>query len=115
MEKIGMIREDVNPKNLSLNLNIDWAVEYKNTDQNVINFDIILKSCENFILNFKIEGIIKLDIFEKFLKEEISQIVFNHACKVLMDMISITRQSTHIISDSDDSVSFKNVSGTLFN
>ena len=116
MQKIGLIRDDVNPKNLSLNLDIDWAVEYTNTDQEMINFDIILKSCDNFILNFKIEGIVKLDIFEKFLQEEISQILFHQACKVLMDMISITRESTHILS-ADDSLSFGNehISGTLFN
>ena len=117
MQKIGLIRDDINPKNLSLNLDIDWAVEYRNTDQELIDFDIILKSCENFDLNFKIEGVIKLDIFEEYIHEEISQILFHQACKVLMDMISITRESTHILSNSDGSLSFgsENIPNTLLN
>ena len=117
MQKIGMIREDFNPKNTKLNLDIDWAVEYRNTDQSQINFDIILKSCENFTLNFKIEGILKLDLFETFVQEEISQILFNHACNVLMDMISITRSSTHILSNSGDLFNrgSENIPDTLFN
>ena len=117
MQKIGLIRDDVNPKNLSLNLDIDWAVEYKNTDQEMIDFDIILKSCEHFELNFKIEGIIKLGMFEKFSQEEVSQIIFHQACKVLMDMVSITRESTHILSNSDDSLGIgsEHVPNTLLN
>lgn len=115
MQKIGLIRDDVNPKNLSLNLDIDWAVEYRNTNQEMIDFDIILKSIENFVLNFKIEGIIILGMFERFSQEEVSQIIFHRACKVLMDMISITRESTHILSNSDDSLSIgTNMSQMLF-
>lgn len=106
MQKIGLIRDNVNPKNLSLNLDIDWAVEYKNTDQKMIDFNIILKSCERFELNFKIEGIIIMGMFEKFSQEEVSQVIFHKACKVLMDMVSITRESTHILSNSEDSLSF---------
>ncbi|WP_407421989.1 pilus assembly protein [Methanobrevibacter sp.] len=117
MQKIGLIRDDVNPKNLSLNLDIDWAVEYRNTDQEMIDFDIILKSCEKFELNFKIEGIIILGMFEKFSQEEVSQIIFHKACKVLMDMVSITRESSHILSNSDDSLSIgsEHIQNTLLN
>jgi hypothetical protein len=117
MQKIGMIRDDVNPKNLTLNLGIDWAVEYRQTDQDIIPFDIVLKTCDDFRLNFKIEGFVKLDILEMFVQEEISQIIFSQACKVLMDMISITRESTHILSTDVDSVSFgsENIPNTLFN
>ena len=117
MQKIGLIRDDVNPKNLSLNLDIDWAVEYRNADQEMIDFDIILKSIENFVLNFKIEGIIILGMFERFSQEEVSQIIFHRACKVLMDMVSITRESTHILSNLDDSLSCgsEHIPNTLLN
>lgn len=117
MQKIGMIRQDFNPKNSKLNLDIDWSIEYKNTDQDQIDFDIILKSCENFTLNFKIEGILKLDLFETFAQDEISQIIFNQACNVLMDMISITRQSNHILSNHGDlsNIGSENIPNTLFN
>ena len=101
MQKIGLIRPDFNPRNSSLNMSIDWSVEYTNTDQDEINFDIILKSCEDFILNFKIEGIIKLDLFEEFIREDVSQILFSHACNTLMDMVSITRETVHILSEKE--------------
>lgn len=98
MQKIGLIRDDINPKNTSLNLDVDWFVEYTNTDQDNINFTIVLKSCGNFNLNFKVEGVIKLDLFEEFIQEDASQVIFCHACNVLMDMISVTRESIHVLS-----------------
>ncbi|WP_295598804.1 pilus assembly protein [uncultured Methanobrevibacter sp.] len=98
MQKIGLIRDDINPKNTNLNLDVDWFVEYTNTDQDNINFTIVLKSCGNFNLNFKVEGVIKLDLFEEFIQDECSQVIFYHACNVLMDMISVTRESIHVLS-----------------
>lgn len=95
MQKIGLIRDDVNPKNTNLNLDVDWFVEYTNTDQDEINFTIVLRTFENFNLNFKVEGIAKLDLFEEFIQEDVSQVIFCRACDVLMNMISITRESVH--------------------
>ena len=95
VEKIAMIREDYNPKNTNLNLDIDWSVEYTSTDQRDVNYNIVLRSAEYLNLNFKVEGLIRLDVFEEFLQEECSQIVFHHACTMLMNMISLTRQSSY--------------------
>jgi hypothetical protein len=116
VEKIAMIRENQNPKNTNLNLDIDWFVEYTNTDQDKINFNIVLKSSGNFNLNFKVEGIIILDLFEEFVQEDVSQIIFHHACNVLMDMISITRDSVHILSKKEySSLGGENTPNTLYN
>ena len=101
VEKIAMIRESHNPKNASLNLDVDWAVEYRNTDQREINYDIVLKSAQYLNLNFKVEGLIMLDLFEEFVQEDCSQIVFHHACAMLMDMISLTRQSNYELVKED--------------
>ena len=98
MRKIGLIRPDFNPKNSSLNMNIDWSIEYTNTDQDIVNFDIILKSYGEFSLNFKIEGIVILDLFEEFVQDNVSQIIFYQACNTLMDMVSSTNESFHILS-----------------
>ena len=95
VEKIAMIREDYNPKNTNLNLDIDWSVEYTSTDQRDVNYNIVLRSAEYLNLNFKLEGLIRLDVFEEFLQEECSQIVFHHACTMLMNMISLTRQPSY--------------------
>ena len=116
MQKIGLIRDDTNPKNTNLNLDIDWFVEYTNTDQDEINFTVVLKSSENFNLNFKVEGILKLDLFEEFNQEDVSQIIFYQACNVLMDMISITCESVHILSKNEYSnLKSDHVPDTLFN
>ena len=101
VEKIAMIRENHNPKNTNLNLDIDWSVEYTNTDQRNVNYNIVLRSAEYLNLNFKVEGLIRLDIFEEFLQRECSQIVFHHACTMLMDMISLTRQSNYELLKED--------------
>ena len=116
MQKIGLIRDEVNPKNSSLNLDIDWFVEYTNTDQDEIDFNIVLKSCQNFNLNFKVEGIVKLDLFEEFVQEDVSQVIFWQACNVLMDMISITRESVHILSKNEYSnLGSEHIPNTLYN
>lgn len=95
VEKIAMIRENYNPKNTSLNLDIDWSVEYKDTDQRDVKYDIVLKSNEYLNLNFKIGGLIRLADLEEFIQKDCSQIVFHHACSILMNMISLTRQSNY--------------------
>ena len=95
VEKIGIIKENFTPKNTDVNLDIDWSVEYTNTNQKNINYNLILKSVENFNLNFKMEGFIRLDFSEEFNRQECSQIIFNHACNMLMNMISLTKQQSY--------------------
>ena len=46
-------------------------------------------------LNFKLGGLIHLGEFEEFIQEECSQIVFHHACTILMNVVSLTRQSNY--------------------
>lgn len=95
VDKIAMIRENYNPKNTSLNLDIDWSVEYMDTDQSDIKYDIVLKSKNHLNLNFKIGGLIRLGDLEEFVQQDCSQIVFHHACSILMEVISSTRQSSY--------------------
>ncbi|WP_458456691.1 pilus assembly protein [Methanobrevibacter sp.] len=101
VEKIAMIREDYNPKNTNLNLDVDWSVEYTDTDQRDIRYNIIIKSVEYLNLNFKLEGLIRLNDFEEFIQQDCSQIVFHHACNMLMNMISLTRQSDYELLKED--------------
>ena len=59
----------------------------------------------------------ELSTFEKFIQEDVSQLIFHQACSVLMDMISLTRESSHILSNSEAISDFgsEHISGTLFN
>lgn len=98
---MALIRDGCNPKNRDLNLNIDWSVEFTHTDQKEIKYDIFLKSVEYLNLNFKLEGLLRLGDFEEFIQQEYSQIVFNHACGMLMDLISLTRQANYELLTSD--------------
>ena len=117
MQKIGMIRQDINPKNSKLNLDIDWTIDYIHKDPKNIDFNIIIKSLNNFNLNVKIEGILELNSNENFNQEEISQIIFQKACSVFMDMISITRESTHVLSNCEELLGLDSahIPSTLFN
>ncbi|MBQ2831789.1 pilus assembly protein [Methanobrevibacter sp.] len=101
VDKIAMFRDNYNPKNTNLDLNIDWSVEFTHTNQSVIKYDIILRSEEYLNLSLKVGGLIKLEYLEKFVQEEYSQIVFNHACGILMNMISLTRQSNYELLNED--------------
>lgn len=101
MEKIAMIRENYNPKNTNLNLDVDWSVEYTHTDQKDIQYDIVLKSEEYLNLNFKVGGLIRLGDLEEFIQKDCSQIIFHHACNILMNMISLTRQSNYELFNED--------------
>jgi hypothetical protein len=75
MQKIGLIRDDINPKNMDL-----------------------------------------IGLFEEFNNEYVSQIIFYHACNVLMDMSSITCESVHILSMSEYSnLNSEHIPDTLFN
>lgn len=75
IEKVGLIRLNPNPKNKQLTLNLDWSVDYENTDQKVLNYDCILKNYGSFDIKLKVEGRIILDEYEKFQKELFSQIL----------------------------------------
>lgn len=101
VEEMGMIREGYNPKNMNLNLGVDWSVEYTNTDQKNINYDIVLKSSQCLNLNFKVVGLIHLGEFEEFIQHECSQIIFHHACTILMNLISLTKQSNYELYNED--------------
>lgn len=117
MQKIGMIRQEENPKNSKLNLDIDWTIDYIHKDPKNIDFNIIIKSLQDFDLKVKIEGILELNYNEEFIQEEISQIIFQKACSVFMDMISITRESTHILQNSEQTFGLDSahIPSTLFN
>lgn len=112
VEKIAMIRENYNPTNTDLNLDVDWSVEYTHTDQKDISYNIVLKSLKYLNLNFKLEGLIILGDLEEFVQKECSQIIFHHACTILMNMISLTRQSNYdlLIEDISSAVNL----GTTF-
>ena len=65
VERIALIRENYNPKNTNLNLNIDWSVEFTHTDQSVIKYDIIfiVRKKRRFIMAYEKKSI--KDILDK--------------------------------------------------
>lgn len=99
VEKIAMFRESFNPTNATLNLDIDWSVEYTNTDQRSISYDIILKSEE--YLNFKLCGLIHLEELEEFIQQECSEFIFHHACTILLNLFSLTKQTHYELLNGD--------------
>jgi hypothetical protein len=114
IEKIAMIRPLLNQKNASLDLDVDWSVEYIEHDQDQINYNCILKSSD---LKFKLEGILKLELFEEFNQEICSRIIFDKACELFMNTFSLTRQSSYnlVENKSFDYFGSEDIPNTLFN
>ena len=112
VDKLAMFRESYNPKNTKLNLNIDWSVEYTHTDPKVIGYDIVLKSAQYLNLSFKVGGLVRLGDCEEFIQQDCSLIIFHHACDMLMNIISLTRQSDYELF-SGESNSAVNLSATF--
>lgn len=117
IEKIGMMRPYSNPKNKKLNLEIDWSVEYYDTDLGEIRYDCILKSINSLDLSFKVEGLLKLESFEEFSQATCSQLIFDKAFDILMSLFSLTRQSTHELQGNESYNYFdsEKISDTLSN
>lgn len=102
IEKVGLIRLNPNPKNKQLTLNLDWSVDYENTDQKVLNYDCILKNYGSFDIKLKVEGRIILEEYEKFQKELFSQILVKKGSDILMEMINLTRQNVYEIKNENE-------------
>ena len=116
IEKVAMIRHLTNPKNCDLDLEMDWSIDYTNMDQKNIGYNCILKSA--FLdLDFKIEGILKLEAFEEFREDSSSQIIVNNSFDILMKMFSLTVPSRHVLSDGEsvDNFGSENVHSALYN
>ena len=116
IENVAMIRPLTNPKNCDLYLEMDWSIDYTKIDQKNIGYNCILKSI--FLdLNFKIEGILKLEDFEEFSEETSSQFILNNSFDLLMKMFSLTIPSSHTLSDGEslDTIGCDNIHSALYN
>ena len=116
IEKVAMIRPLTNPKNCDLDLEMDWSIDYTKIDQKNIGYNCILKSI--FLdLNFKIEGILKLEDCEEVSEETSSQFILNNSFDLLMKMFSLTIPSSHTLSDGEslDTIGCDNIHSDLYN
>ena len=93
IEKVGLIRLNPNPKNKQLTLNLDWSVDYENTDQKVLNYDCILKNYGSFDIKLKVEGRIILEEY---------QILVKKSSDILIEMINLTRQHVYEIKNENE-------------
>lgn len=98
IQNISLERPDFNPKNSNLNLDIDWSVDFKDENSNLIRYTSFLKNIQDFKLDLKVKGIIKLKSGEVFSKEEFSQFVFDNSVNVLMNLISLTRENHYYLT-----------------
>lgn len=113
IEKIGLMRPKFNPKNQKLNLDLNWGIDYKNTEGLNIKYDCTLKTFQTFPLNFKTEGILKLEENEEFLQEEISQIIFDKSFEMFMEMISLTKDYSANLKEINNVPTNKNLNETI--
>lgn len=94
IEKIDMIRQKENLKNQEIQLDFDWAIDFRNTDSEVFDFVCTIKSFTHFSMRFIFEGSVELQLCENFVKDEVSKIILDKASEMIFNMISITRDSS---------------------
>ena len=96
IEKIDMIRQKENLKNQEVQLDFDWAIDFRNTDSEVFDFVCTIKSFTHFSMRFMFEGSVELQLCENFVKDEVSKIILDKVSEMIFNMISITRDSSMI-------------------
>lgn len=87
-----MFRPETNPKGQNLDLDLDWAIDYKNADVNHIEYTCTLKTFQLFPLNFKVEGFLQFEELENVSKNKISQIIFDRCLEILLKMVNLTKE-----------------------
>lgn len=92
IQKIGMFRPEINPKGQNLDLDVDWAIDYKNPDVDHIEYVCTVKTFQIFPLNFKVEGFLQFEELEKVSKTQISQMIFDRCLEILLKMVNLTKE-----------------------
>lgn len=95
MTKIKMIRPENNLKSRNLNLNVDWAVEYKEDTEKPLEYTCNLKTIGEFPITFAVQGFVGLKSNEKFEKisGDLSRMILDKSMNVMVNMINVTRDT----------------------
>ncbi|MDI9618455.1 hypothetical protein [Methanothermobacter sp.] len=93
IQRIGLLRPEKNPKSCTLNLDLDWKIDYTDFGNNSVGYIFYAESEGGIPLKFKIEGNIVLEDSEK-LPGNLSELLLDRGLNIMVDLFNITRDRT---------------------
>lgn len=94
--KVKMLRPKSNPKNKKdLVLDVDWGFDYREGDDNVLEYLCTLKTFGEFPVEFAVQGSVELKSKENFEKNSgsLSRLILDKSMNMMVNMINITRDT----------------------
>jgi hypothetical protein len=91
IERLKFERPKENPKNMKLELNLSWSIEYKRIDDNSLNYTCKLKTDNEFPISFTVEGTIEFENGITTISDDISQCILDNMAQILINMVNLTR------------------------
>lgn len=92
VKKLQMIRPEINPKNCNLNLDVDWNVDYNETDSSSLEYVCNLKSVNEFPIALVVEGNVEFEGLE-VLSKELTGMILDNCFKIMINMVNLTKES----------------------
>ncbi|AXV36892.1 MAG: hypothetical protein CIT01_01070 [Methanobacterium sp. BRmetb2] len=122
VNKIQIIRPESNPKKSSLNLNVDWHVDFMEKSRSSMEYSCFIKTSPEYPIDFKINGIVGSEnlkeenkIESKDLKDLntiLPGIIFDNSLNIMLNLINLTKDVNISINRSNqylkDSLAKKN-------
>ena len=101
VNKIQIIRPESNPKKSSLNLNVDWHVDFMEKSRSSMEYSCFIKTSPEYPIDFKINGIVGSEnlkeenkIKSKDLKDLntiLPGIIFDNSLNIMLNLINLTK------------------------
>ena len=79
-------------KNQTLELDMDWNIEYKRISNTSYGYICNLKM-EEFPISFVVEGVVEFDKNVDHISEDISQSILDRLLQILVGMINLTKET----------------------
>jgi len=100
VKKLQMIRPEINPKNCNLNLDVDWDVDYKETDSSSLEYVCNLKTINEFPIHLTVEGNVEFESLEA-LSKELTGMILDNCFKIMINMVNITQEASIKVNTSN--------------
>lgn len=101
VNKIKLIRPGNNPKSCDLNLNVDWSIEYNQTDEGNMGYVCTLNAIGEMPLKFAVKGFLEcenqIEDLEKR-SDELSPLILDKCMNTMINIVNATKNSTITIN-----------------
>lgn len=89
--KMQMSRPEINPRSCDLHLNIDWHVDYHETEDSSLGYVCTIKTVDKFPITLIVEGNVGFENLE--IPKETTQLILDNSMKIMLNMVNITKET----------------------